>query len=38
MAKSKSLKYLENKIFPFQLNEAYKSKFNILNDNMMMNV
>ena len=32
MAKSKSLKYLENKIFPFQLNEAYKSKFNILND------
>ena len=32
MAKLKSLKYLENKIFPFQLNEAYKSKFNILND------
>lgn len=32
MAKSKSLKYLENKIFPFQLNETYKSKFNILND------
>lgn len=32
MSKSKSLKYLENKIFPFQLNEAYKSKFNILND------
>lgn len=32
MAKSKSLKYLESKIFPFQLNETYKSKFNILNE------
>ena len=32
MAMSKSLKYLESKIFPFQLNETYKSKFNILNE------